>query len=55
MIGFWPKKSMSGKKEKISRMLYNITYNLHREGVFQSNWLAHVKDILEEKTEYQYT
>ena len=45
MIGFW-QKIVSGKKEKISRMLYNIIYNLHREGVFQSNWLAHVKNIL---------
>ena len=45
MIGFW-QKIVSGKREKISRMLYDIVYNLHKEGVFHSNWLLHVKDVL---------
>ena len=46
MIGFW-QKIVSGKKEKISRMLYDIVFNLHKEDVFHSDWLLYIKDTLD--------
>jgi hypothetical protein len=45
MIGFWA-RIVNGKKEKISRTLYNILYQLDLCDVYHSKWLNCVKDIL---------
>ena len=45
MIGFWA-RIVNGKKEKISRTLYDILYQLDLCDVYHSKWLNCVKDIL---------
>jgi hypothetical protein len=45
MIGFWA-RIVNGKKEKISRTLYDILYQLDLCDVYHSKLLNCVKDIL---------
>lgn len=45
MIGFW-KRIVTGKKEKISRTLYEMLYKLDSSNVYHSKWLNCIKDIL---------
>ena len=45
MIGFWA-GIVNGKKEKISRTLYDILYQLDLCDVYHSKWLNCVKDML---------
>jgi hypothetical protein len=45
MIGFWA-RIVNGKKEKISRTLYDILYQLDLCDVYHFKWLNCVKDIL---------
>jgi hypothetical protein len=45
MIGFW-QRIISGKNTKISRMLYEIMYNLDKEDVFHFKWLSHISSVL---------
>jgi hypothetical protein len=45
MLGFWA-RIVNGKKEKISKTLYAILYQLDLCDVYHSKWLNCVKDIL---------
>ena len=45
MIGFW-ERIITGKKEKISRTLYDMLYRLDAGDVYHSKWLIHVKNVL---------
>ena len=47
MVGFW-KRIVTGKKEKISRTLYEMLYKLDSGNVYHSKWLNCVKDIISE-------
>ena len=45
MIGFW-KRILSGKKDKISHLLYSLLYKLHEHNIFHSKWVISIKNIL---------
>ena len=47
MVGFW-KRIITGKKEKISRTLYEMLYKLDSADVYHSKWLKCIKDVLYE-------
>ena len=45
MIGFW-QRIINGKKEKISRTLYDMLYRLDKGDIYHSKWLICVRDVL---------
>jgi hypothetical protein len=45
MISFWY-RIISGNKRKLSYNIYQLLYNLDKTGIFQSDWIIKIKEIL---------
>ena len=46
MVGYWL-KLCSAEDNKISKRLYNLLYHFHETNVYDSEWLTHIRDIIQ--------